>query len=162
MQILSFNYHQMSQLLRLWYLSHRRPAKAQVRLRICTDLPEPSCSHTWSLEVGEGSDQKPDIQPHRMAAHAYLKNEFTEAKKCHNLMRRLRYPHLFFWVSSEAWETEKQTWWVLDDNLGIIFHPSPKNITVLWVFILLFYTFWNFYFSLGEEFEHLTSTYMLR
>ena len=38
--------------MRFWYLSHRRPAKAQV-----------------------------------MAAHARLKNEFTEGKKYHNLMR---------------------------------------------------------------------------
>ena len=120
------------------------------------------CLHTWSMEEDEGSGQKSGIQPHRMAAHACLKNEFMETKKCHNLMRWLRYPHLFFWVSSEAWETKKQTWWVFDDNLGIIFVTSPKNRIVLWVFILLFYTFWNFYFSLGEEFEHLISIYMLR
>ena len=28
--------------MRLWYLSHRRPAKAQARLRIRTVSPEPS------------------------------------------------------------------------------------------------------------------------
>ena len=33
---------QMSQLMRLWYLSHRRPAKAQASLRICAVSPEPS------------------------------------------------------------------------------------------------------------------------
>ena len=50
---------QMSQLMRLWYLSHRRPAKVQASLRIS---PEPfRCSHTWSMEVDEGSDQKSDI-----------------------------------------------------------------------------------------------------
>ena len=32
----------MSQLMRLWYLLHRRPAKAQVSLRIRAVLPEPS------------------------------------------------------------------------------------------------------------------------
>ena len=32
----------LSQLMRLWYLSHRRPAKAQASLRIRVDLPEPS------------------------------------------------------------------------------------------------------------------------
>ena len=32
----------MSQLTRLWYLSHRRPAKAQVSLRIGAVSPEPS------------------------------------------------------------------------------------------------------------------------
>ena len=33
--------HQMSYPMRLWYLSHRRPAKAQASLRICTDSPKP-------------------------------------------------------------------------------------------------------------------------
>ena len=33
---------QISQLMRLWYLSHRRPAKAQVSLRLCTVSAEPS------------------------------------------------------------------------------------------------------------------------
>ena len=32
---------QMSQLMRLWYLSHRRPAKAEASLRIRAVLPEP-------------------------------------------------------------------------------------------------------------------------
>ena len=35
----SFN---LSQHMRLWYLSHRRPAKAQVSLRIRAVSPEPS------------------------------------------------------------------------------------------------------------------------
>ena len=38
------------------------------------------------MEVNEESDQKSDIYPHWMAAHAHLKNEFTEDKKCQNLM----------------------------------------------------------------------------
>ena len=33
---------ELSQLMRLWYLSHRRPAKAQASLRICAVSPEPS------------------------------------------------------------------------------------------------------------------------
>ena len=44
------------------------------------------CSHAWSMEVDEGSNQKSHIQPHRMAAHARLKNEITEDGKYHNLM----------------------------------------------------------------------------
>ena len=32
----------LSQLMRLWYLSHRRPAKAQASLRICIVSSEPS------------------------------------------------------------------------------------------------------------------------
>ena len=59
----------LSQLMRLWYLSHRRPAKAQVK-----------------YGVDEGSDQKWDIKPHWMAARVYLKNKFKENEKCHNLM----------------------------------------------------------------------------
>ena len=44
----------LSQLMRLWYLSHRRPAKAKVSQSI-------RCSHTWSMEVDKGSEQKSDI-----------------------------------------------------------------------------------------------------
>ena len=40
----------MSQLIRLWYLSHRRPAKAQASLRIRAVSPELRCSHTWTME----------------------------------------------------------------------------------------------------------------
>ena len=39
---LLFFYFKLSQLLRLWYLSHRRPAKAQASLRIHAVLLEPS------------------------------------------------------------------------------------------------------------------------
>ena len=38
----SLEEHQMSQLMRLWYLSHWQPAKAQASLRICRVSPEPS------------------------------------------------------------------------------------------------------------------------
>ena len=34
--------YEMSQLMRLWYLSHRRPAKVQTSLRICAVSPKPS------------------------------------------------------------------------------------------------------------------------
>ena len=87
----------MSQLMRLWYLSHRRPVKTQASLRIRAVSPEPllsvqahlslRCSHTWSMEVDEGSDQKSDW----MAAQARLKNELTEDEMCHNLVSWLKY-----------------------------------------------------------------------
>ena len=48
------------------------------------------CSHTRSMKVDEGSNQKSDIQPHWMAAHAHLKNECMGDKKCHNLMSWLK------------------------------------------------------------------------
>ena len=44
------------------------------------------CSHTLSMKVDERSDQKSDIKPHWMAAHACLKNAFMEDEKYHNLM----------------------------------------------------------------------------
>ena len=49
-----------------------------------------ACSHTRRMEVDKWSDQKSDIQPHGMAAHTCLKNEFTEDEKCHNLMAQIR------------------------------------------------------------------------
>ena len=44
----------LSQLMRFWYLSHMRLAKAQSRQSI-------RCLHTWNMEVDKGSDQKSDI-----------------------------------------------------------------------------------------------------
>ena len=38
------------------------------------------------MEVDDGSNQNSDIQPHWMAAHARLKNEFMEDEKCLDLM----------------------------------------------------------------------------
>ena len=56
--------------MRLWYLSHRRPAKAQASLRIRAVSPEPSLfAHM------------------KYGGHARLKNELTEDEKYHNLMR---------------------------------------------------------------------------
>ena len=69
--------------MRLWYLSHRRSAPSRQGLR---------CSHTESMKVDEGSDQKSDIQRHWMAALARLKNEFTEDKKYHKHMTWLKFP----------------------------------------------------------------------
>ena len=39
------------------------------------------------MEIDEESDQKSDVYPYWMAAHACLKNGLTEDEKCHNLMR---------------------------------------------------------------------------
>ena len=50
----------MSELMRLWYLSHRGQAKAQLSLRIHAVSPEPSL-FTHSMEVDEVSDKKSDI-----------------------------------------------------------------------------------------------------
>ena len=75
--------------MRLWYLSYRRPAKAQVSLRICAVSPEPSLfTH---MKYGSGQRIRPKIR--WIAAHACLKNEFSEDKKCHNLMIWLSLSH---------------------------------------------------------------------
>ena len=42
LNIMDFYGNYLSQLMRLWYLSHRRPAKAQASLRIYAVSPEPS------------------------------------------------------------------------------------------------------------------------
>ena len=36
------------------------------------------------MEIDKGSDQKSDVLPQCIAAHARLKIEFTEGNKCHN------------------------------------------------------------------------------
>ena len=54
------------------------------RLRwACTFEQSPQslrCSHTWSMEVDEGSDQKSNIYRHWMDAHAQLKNALWRTK----------------------------------------------------------------------------------
>ena len=45
----------------LWYLSHRRPVKAQVSLPIRTVSPDPSLFAHMKYGVDKGSDQKSDI-----------------------------------------------------------------------------------------------------
>ena len=64
-----------------------RPAKAQASCASAQSRQSLRCSHTWSMEVDEGSDQKSDIYRHCM--NVRLKNEFTEDEKCHNFMRWL-------------------------------------------------------------------------
>ena len=72
--------------MRLWYLPHRRPAKAQASLRIRAVSPEPSLF----AHMKYGSRQRvptktSDIYHHWMAVHACLKNEFKVDEKYHNL-----------------------------------------------------------------------------
>ena len=77
----------LSQLMRLiWYLSHRRPAKAQASLRIRAVSPKPSLFAHMKYE------NKQRVRPNIRhlapldAAHARLKNEFTEDGMYHYLM----------------------------------------------------------------------------
>ena len=71
--------------MRSWYLSHRQPAKAQAILRIRAVSPEPSLfAH---MNCGSRRKARPKTKHlDWVAAHASLKNEFTEDEKYHNLM----------------------------------------------------------------------------
>ena len=77
--------------MRLWYLSLWRPAKAQASQRICAVSPEPSLFAL--IKYGSKRRVRPNIRhlDGWMAAHARLKNEFTEGEKYHSLMRWLKY-----------------------------------------------------------------------
>ena len=80
--------HEMSQLMRLCYLSRRRPAKAQAVLRIRAVSPEPSLF----AHMKYGSKRlrvRPKIRQW-IAAQVRLKNEFTEDEKSHNLVSWLK------------------------------------------------------------------------
>ena len=69
--------------MRLWFLSHKRPTKAQASLRIRVISPEPSLfTH---MKYGSRRRVRPKIR-HWMAVHVRSKNEFTEDEQCHNLM----------------------------------------------------------------------------
>ena len=76
--------HDMSQHMRLWYLSPRRPAKAQASLCICAVSSEPSLF----AHMKYGSRRRVQIKIRHlalwMAALAHLKSEFTENEKDHN------------------------------------------------------------------------------
>ena len=71
---------QMSQLMRLWYLSHRRPAKALAKAFA-------------NIKYGSRQRVQPKIRHLApwMTVHAHLKKQFTEDGKYHNLMRCLKY-----------------------------------------------------------------------
>ena len=86
----------MSQLMSLWYLPHRQPVKAQVRLRIRAVSPE--LSLFARIKYGSRGRVQPNIKPQWMAAHARLKNEFTEDRKYHNLIKSAHLSLLWYSV----------------------------------------------------------------
>ena len=73
--------------MRIWYLSRRRPAKAQAVLRIRAVSPEPSLFAHMKYESKRRV--RPKIKQW-IAAQVRLKNEFTEDEKCHNLVSWLK------------------------------------------------------------------------
>ena len=66
--------------MRLCYLSHRRPEKAQSSLRIRTVSPEPSLFAHMKYGSRRVRPKIRHLAP-LMSAHAHLKNEFTEDEK---------------------------------------------------------------------------------
>ena len=86
---------QMSQLMRLWYLSHRRPEKAQASLRIRAVSPEPSVF--VHIKYGCRQSVRPNtrhLAPLDGCTCAFEKKEFTEDEKYHNLV--MAQIHLIF------------------------------------------------------------------
>ena len=90
--------HQTSQLMRLWYLSHRRPAKAQASLRIRAVSPEPSL--VAHMKYGSRRRVRQKHLAHWMVAHARLLNEFTEDEKYHNFL---------WWLKQRTKERDQDT-----------------------------------------------------
>ena len=80
---ININLEQMSQLMGLWYLSHRRPAGLRRACVSAQSRQSLRCLHTWSMEADERV--RPKIR-HLAPLDGCLKNEFKEDEKCHNLM----------------------------------------------------------------------------
>ena len=117
--------HYLSQLMRLWHLSHRRPAKAQASLRIHAVLPKPSLFTHMNYGSRLRVWQKIRYLPHWMTAHARLKNEFMEDEKCHNLMRWLIY---FTSITQKAFWTSRC---ILEGNaVGVLWYNMMEETVV--------------------------------
>ena len=92
---------EMSQLMRLWYLSHRQPVKGQASLHICAVSPEPSLFAHIKYGSRRRCRQKiRHLAPLDGCACAFEEwvyggrkvpqfHEFTEDEKYHNLMTQM-------------------------------------------------------------------------
>ena len=99
--------HHMSQLVKLQYLSHRRPAKAQASLRICAVSPEPSLIAL--IKYGSRRRVRPKIS-HLAPPDGYtctFEVWITEDENNHNLMTWLisvcQYKYLSLAFSFSFW-----------------------------------------------------------
>ena len=71
--------------MKLWYLSHRRPGKAQAIKRIRACSPEPSLfAHMKYGSRRRGQPKIKHLAPLDGCTYAF--REFTENEKYHNLM----------------------------------------------------------------------------
>ena len=83
--------NQMSQLMRLWYLPHTRPANAEASLRIRAVMPEPSLfAH---IKYGRRRVRLRYLALLDGCACAF-EDKFMEDEKYHNLITWLKLPHV--------------------------------------------------------------------
>ena len=79
-------YNNLSQVMRLWYLPHRRPVKAQACLRIHAVSPQPSLF--TNIKYGSRRMVRPKIRHLAILDGCACAFEFKD-ERCHNLMSRL-------------------------------------------------------------------------
>ena len=101
---------EMSQLMRLWYLSHRRQAKVQVSLRIRTVSPEPLLfAH---MKYGSRLRGLPPKIRHLAPLDGCAFEEWVYGEwKYHNLMRWLKLSFISLWRKMVVWETNLIILW---------------------------------------------------
>ena len=83
-------FRKMSQLMRLWSLSHRHQRRLR---RACASAQSRQgllCSHTWSMEVDEGSDQNQTSSLTGWLRMSIWRMRLRRTSN-HNLMSRLKY-----------------------------------------------------------------------
>ena len=131
----------LSELMSLWHLSHKRPAKAQASMSIHAVSPEPSLFAHMKYGSRRRVRPKSDICPHTMAAHARLKNEFTGDEKYLILMRWLICQCVFSvlvpdsrqWTDTQNGATFPECTWELTNLTCKFWDLIPFDIAELWV-----------------------------
>ena len=91
------------------------------------------------MDVDKGFDQKSDVKPQWMAAHACLKIEFTEGDKYHYLMSRLK---LFLLVAQDFYTSQTSL------QEGILAEVNMCSFSGCWRrWVFLFGECWLFLFT---------------
>ena len=119
---------QMSQLMRLWYLSHRRPAKAQANLHICAISSEP----LLFAHMKYGSRRRVPPKIRHLAPLDGCTCTFEEwiwrTKKYHNLMTWLKWTNLY----SELWYTLRGFSLFLCQTIRYYHIAEHQNLVKIW------------------------------
>ena len=121
----------MSQLMRLWYLSHRRPAKAKASLRIravsVQSRQSLRCLHTWSMEV----DKVPDLKGERGGSVVECRTPEREVRGSRPTAAVLcpwaRHftPRKYWLITQEAMAPSRHDWKIVDWDVKPQ-HNQPK------------------------------------